>query len=62
MSSKKPRFEIRDSKAGDVYFVLKAPNGEIILTSEMYETKQGCEKGIASVKANAPRATVHRMD
>jgi uncharacterized protein YegP (UPF0339 family) len=32
------------------YFNLKAGNGEIIATSEMYESKQACKKGIASVK------------
>jgi len=55
----KPRFEIMDSKNGEFYFTLKAPNGEIILTSEMYETKQAAEKGIASVQANASRAQVN---
>lgn len=36
------------------YFRLKSGNGEIILGSEGYVTKQGCLNGIASVKANAP--------
>jgi len=37
-------------------FNLKAGNGEIILTSEMYTTKGGAENGIESVKKNAKNA------
>jgi uncharacterized protein YegP (UPF0339 family) len=33
---------------------LKAGNGQIILSSESYETKQGSEKRIESVRKNAP--------
>jgi len=36
------------------YFRLKSGNGEIILSSEGYVSKQGCLNGIASVKINAP--------
>jgi uncharacterized protein YegP (UPF0339 family) len=32
------------------YFNLKANNGEIVATSEMYESKQGCLKGISAVR------------
>lgn len=35
-------------------FNLKAGNGEIVLTSERYVSKQGAQDGIASVKTNAP--------
>ena len=34
------------------YFVLKASNGEVIATSEMYKTKQGAENGILSIQKN----------
>ena len=54
----KPKFEIFKDKNGKFRFRLKAPNGEIIATSEVYETKQGCENGIASVQENAPKAIV----
>ena len=40
------------------YFNLKAGNGEIIGTSEMYETASGRDNGIDSVKTNAPNASV----
>jgi uncharacterized protein YegP (UPF0339 family) len=41
------------------YFNLKATNGEIIGTSEMYESTSGMENGINSVKKNAPGAKVN---
>lgn len=40
------------------YFNLKATNGQIIGTSQMYESEAGREKGIESVKNNAPDAPV----
>ena len=47
------RFDRRTSKAGQPYFVLKAANGEIIGTSEMYSSTSSMKKGIASVKKNS---------
>ena len=46
-------FEIKRAKDGQFYFNLKARNGEIILTSEMYTTKASAQNGIASVMTNA---------
>lgn len=48
-----PQYQIKSS-SGQYYFVLKSTNGETILTSERYVTKQGCQSGIASVKSHAP--------
>ena len=48
------KFEIKESKSGKFHFNLKAGNGQIILSSETYETKQGAEKGVESVRKNAP--------
>ena len=39
-------------------FALKATNGEVIVTSEVYKSKPSCKNGIASVKANAPVAAL----
>jgi uncharacterized protein len=39
---------------GQYHFKLKAPNGEPLLSSEMYHSKSGAENGIESVKKNAP--------
>jgi uncharacterized protein YegP (UPF0339 family) len=54
------KFEIRKSVEGGMKyrFVLKAPNGEIIATSETYTTKAAAKDGIASVKANAASAKI----
>lgn len=48
------KFQIKKSSDNQFYFNLKAGNGEIILTSEMYKAKNSAENGIASVKTNAP--------
>lgn len=52
------RFERKTSSNDKPYFSLKATNGQIIGSSEMYESTASMENGIASVKTNAPDATV----
>ncbi|PYS87271.1 MAG: hypothetical protein DMF62_13025 [Acidobacteria bacterium] len=47
------KFELKTSANGKFHFNLKAGNGQIILSSEMYETKAAAENGIASVQKNA---------
>gem|GEM_PF-41022 len=47
-------FELSKSSNDQFRFVLKAGNGEIILTSELYTTKSAAENGIASVQTNSP--------
>ena len=47
-------FEIFKGSDFQYYFRLRASNGEIVLGSEGYVTKEGCKNGIASVKQNAP--------
>ena len=51
------KFVVRNTKTG-VKFDLKATNGEVIATSEVYKTKKTCLNGIASVQKNAPIAEV----
>lgn len=46
-------FEIKKSKNGQFMFNLKAGNGQIILTSELYQEKASAQNGIESVKKNA---------
>lgn len=46
-------FELKPSKNAQFYFNLKASNGRIILTSEMYKTKDSVNKGITSVQTNS---------
>lgn len=52
------RFDKLEAKNGKPYFNLKATNGQIIGTSEMYESVASRDNGIASVKKNAPEAEV----
>lgn len=47
------RFEIRKRKNGEFQFNLKAGNGQVILTSEGYTTKQSCIGGIESTRINS---------
>ncbi len=46
-------YEISQAKDGQYRFVLKAGNGEIILTSELYKAKASAHNGIESVQKNS---------
>ena len=52
------RYGRKKSTNNKDYFNLKATNGQVIGTSEMYESSSAIENGIASVKKNAPDASV----
>lgn len=51
-------FEIFKDASGKFRFRLRAPNGEIIATSEAYVSKDGCKNGIESVRTYAPKAKI----
>lgn len=51
-------FEYRTSTAQQPYFVLKAENGLIIGTSEMYSSESAAKNGVESVKKNAPSTDI----
>lgn len=53
-------YDRREAKDGQFYFVLKAGNGEIIGTSEMYTTPAAMENGIDSVKLNGVSTQIKR--
>jgi uncharacterized protein YegP (UPF0339 family) len=53
-----PVFEWYKDKAGKYRFRLKATNGEIIAVSEAYNSKEGLDNGIESVKTNASKAKI----
>ncbi len=57
----KPKFEIKKSKDDQFYFNLKAGNGEVVVTSETYTTKQNCKKGIEFTQNNAADADVEDL-
>lgn len=46
------KFVVRETNTG-TKFDLKATNGQVIGTSEVYSSKNACHKGIESVKNNA---------
>lgn len=46
-------YEISKSSDGQFKFVLKAGNGETILSSELYKARASADNGIASVQANS---------
>ena len=49
------KFVVKATKTGFV-FNLKAGNGEVIATSEIYTTEAACMKGVESVRNNAADA------
>ncbi|MEU3011924.1 YegP family protein [Nocardia asteroides] len=50
------KFEIFSDASGKFRWRLKAGNGEIIASSQAYESKDAAKKGIASVQTNAAGA------
>jgi uncharacterized protein YegP (UPF0339 family) len=46
------KFEIKVTKNGHFVFNLKAGNGEVILTSQMYKTRESAVDGIEAVRKN----------
>lgn len=51
------KFVVKNTNTG-VKFDLKATNGQVIATSEVYSSKDACLNGIASVAKNAPVAGI----
>ena len=51
------KFVVRNVSSG-IKFDLKATNGQVIATSEVYESKAACLNGVESVRKNAAIAKV----
>ncbi len=51
------KFVVKETKTG-IKFDLKASNGEVIITSEVYSSEASCMNGIQSVTNNAPIANL----
>ena len=51
------KYLMKRTKTG-IKFDLKAGNGEVVATSEVYTTERACRAGIARVRKNAPGAAV----
>ena len=54
------KFVIKKTNTG-MKFDLKATNGQVIATSEVYTSDAACKNGIASVQKNAPVAAVENQ-
>ena len=54
------KFVVKKTATG-IKFDLKAGNGEVIATSEVYESEASCKNGLASVQKNAPVAAVENQ-
>ncbi|MBK8965382.1 MAG: YegP family protein [Lewinellaceae bacterium] len=52
------RFDRQTAANGKFYFNLKASNGQVVGSSQMYADEKGRDNGIDSVKRNAPGASV----
>jgi uncharacterized protein len=47
-------YSLAQNDHGQFFFKLHAANGETILRSELYQSKDAAERGIASVQQNSP--------
>ena len=54
------KFVVRKTNTG-IKFDLKAGNGEVIATSEVYKAEASCMRGVASVQKNAPIAAIENQ-
>ena len=52
------RYEVEVAKNGKPFFNLKASNGQVIGSSQMYASERTMKQGIASVMRNAPDSPV----
>lgn len=57
-ASRDERYERKMDSRGKPYFTLRAANGQVIGTSQMYASNEDLEIGIAAVKADAGLAPV----
>lgn len=52
------KFVLKKGQKGGFHFNLLASNGQVIATSEHYESKASALNGIKSVQTNAPDAAI----
>ena len=55
------QYECKESNSGKPYFVLKAKNHQVIGQSQMYESEDGCDNGMESVKTNGASTDVRDL-
>lgn len=52
------RYQRKESSNGKPFYNLLAANHQVIGTSQLYQSEDGRESGIASVKANGPTTVI----
>ncbi|WP_042388010.1 YegP family protein [Streptacidiphilus melanogenes] len=50
------KFEVHMDRPQEYRFTLKAATGEVIALSEVFESREACEKSIEAVRKHAPYA------
>jgi len=60
-ASRDDRYERKTDSQGKPYFTLRAANGQVIGTSQMYASNEDLEIGIAAVKSDAGMAEIFDM-
>jgi uncharacterized protein YegP (UPF0339 family) len=53
-TTKTAKYELKTTHDGKFHFVLKAANGEVVLSGQTYSSKASARDGIESVRKNAP--------
>jgi uncharacterized protein len=56
--ARRGKFVIKHGRVGKTHFVLVSSNGRVVATSETYESKESCLKGIDAVKRLAADAAI----
>ncbi|MEQ1624859.1 MAG: YegP family protein [Sediminibacterium sp.] len=56
-----PKYVVKSSTGDKIYWILTARNGEPILKSQMYVTKQGAVAGIQSSRLNVADRNFNRL-
>jgi uncharacterized protein YegP (UPF0339 family) len=52
------KFVLKKGESGKFHFNLLAGNGQVVATSQAYESKESALNGIKSVQTNAPDARI----
>lgn len=55
------RYELKTASDGSPFFNLKASNGQVVGTSQMYSSEAARQNGIDSVKTNGPSKDVREV-
>lgn len=55
------RYELKAASDGRLFFNLRATNGQVIGTSQMYASEANRSTGVESVKANGPSTDVREV-